>query len=138
VFFFVQMDSPSFGEERLGHANCRAPDTHRELPPWVASLLVATTHAELFGLHRALDVCLGHFQQHHGSGAQRLLRSINWGNLPLVWRALFVRDVRAVTTCAQAEAAQARLVKSVSAMWEDAHVLAEAIELLARVTAVVD
>ena len=133
AFFYVEAT-----ERDTTFANSRAPDHHGELPPWVLSLLQSAGAGDPFTLQRNLDVGLSHFHARHGTAPQRLLRSIHWASLPLVWRPLFVRDVRVVATRAQCEAAQARLVKGVAAVWEDAPVVAEAIEILGRLTTCTD
>ena len=79
---------------------------------------------------------LSPFQREFGAPALRLLRSINWATIPLHWQPLFLRGVQTTTTAQQAADAQARLVKGAAAMWEDAEVVAEAVELLHDVTTV--
>ena len=132
VFFFVRAET----KDQATANNCRAPDAHGELPRWVMPMLRELTEGKLdgFNLQRNVDICLAHFQTMHGGAAQRLLRSVNWSGLPLVWRPMFVRDIRHTTTRAQAEGAHEKLIKNVAAMWEDAPVVAEAIEILGRLT----
>ena len=136
VFFYVEQTPRGSDGAPGGITDCRAPDTHTELPPWVLHLLADVAGVQTLYVQRTVDASLAHFQAEHGTPAVRLLRSINWGALPLHWRPLFMRGEEPSATPQQAADAQARLIKSSAAMWEDAEVLAQAIDLLSEVTTI--
>lgn len=141
VFFAVECrageESAETGGARHPLANLRLPDTPQELPPWVAAVLMDRSPGlDRHGADANLQRFLTWFAGAHGGAATRLLRSINWPLLPLVWRPLFFRDVPVRTTGPESADAQTTLVKSVAALWEDAETLAEAIERLHQLTGV--
>jgi hypothetical protein len=142
VFFAVECRgeasmAPAEGGARHPLANLRIPDSPQELPPWVAGLLLERSPGlEIHGANANLQRFLSWFASTHGGAAVRLLRSINWPLLPLVWRPLFFKDIPVRTTSHESADAQTTLVKSVAAVWEDAETLAEAIEQLHQMTGV--
>ena len=112
VFFYVMRP----GQDPNDPFNARPPADHTELPGWVLPALLAA-HGRGGGpaarrfVTRNVDAYLATFAPAAGgSPAQQLLRRVNWGALPLVWRPVTLRDVPTCVTVAESAAAQTRLV----------------------------
>lgn len=128
AFFYVERQS----ENAL--TNVRLPKTHKELPPWVLSLLMDVGRTkDPFALEKTVDHYLCQLEA-TGSRAVRLLRSINWATVPLVWKPLFMHDAVSTVSNREAQSSQARLIKAAAPSWEEAEVVSESIELLHRIT----
>ena len=116
----------------------RLPERCADLPPWVVSLLVERTHGALDeqAVRRNVDAYLEWFARRPIGAALTLLRAVGWHHLPLVWRPVFLRGDHAVprVTMRESADAQARVVKGVAAVWDDAETVAEAVAVLHRLT----
>lgn len=133
LFFYVE------DEEQQGIANCRLPQTVGEdLPEWVVPLLADVSMTDEIHVKRNLDAALEQFAKENDAPAVRLLRSINWARLPLVWQPMFLVTTHHGTV-QQCEEAQVRLIRSVAREWESgsAEVVHEALTLLQHVTTMV-
>ena len=133
VFFYVEDKS----DQVLGALrNVRLPSNHSELPGWVMELLrEASMSTDFFGIARNVDSYLTRIAT-NPAPALRLLRTINWALVPLVWKPLFMKNAQVTVTPAQAADAQSRLLKELTPSWEEPETIAEAIELLNRFTGV--
>ena len=128
AFFYVEQQSDN------ALINVRLPATHKELPPWVLSLLMDMGHTkDPFALEKTVDHYLRQLEA-TGSRAVRLLRCINWAAVPLVWKPLFMHDAVSTVSNCEAQASQARLIKAAAPSWEEAEVVSESIDLLHRIT----
>ena len=128
VFFYVEDTTTE------SVTNVRVPTTHEELPPWVMGLLQeANRGMEIFAIQRNVDSYLQRTKTPSGRSVG-LLSSINWAAVPLVWTPMFMRDTEYTVTCEEATTAQVRLIKGVAPSGEEPEVVAEAIEILHRIT----
>ena len=128
VFFYVE------DETTETVTNVRVPTTHTELPPWVLDLLQeANRGLEIFAIQRNVDSYLQRMKT-PSSRSIGLLSTINWAAVPLVWTPMFMRDTESTVTCEEATTAQIRLIKGLAPSGEEPEVVAEAIEILHRVT----
>ena len=133
IFFYVEQ-SPQDQINPL--RNVRGPINHSEIPVWAMDLLSeANPGVDRFSLARNVDSFLQRMDS-SGSRAVRLLRSVNWASIPLVWKPLFMKNIDISVSVRQASEAQVRLIKGISPEWEEAEIVAEAIDLLHRMTGV--
>jgi hypothetical protein len=95
----------------------------------------ASMSTDFFGIARNVDSYLTRIAT-NPAPALRLLRTINWALVPLVWKPLFMKNAQVTVTPAQAADAQSRLLKELTPSWEEPETIAEAIELLNRFTGV--
>jgi hypothetical protein len=136
VFFAVECKEDE-KQKRSTLANLRLPEGLQELPPWVVPLLSSICgDGDVHGVTTNIQQYLKWFTSVHSGAPVRLLRSIHWAALPLIWHPLFITNIPTRTNLHESADAQARLVKSVTAVWEDAEITAEAIELLNGMTGV--
>lgn len=114
-----------------GDRKCRIPRATSDLPPWVCHTLSEEGRMDPFALDGRIAAYLDCFAR-QSTAAIRLLRSIDWGAIPLVWRPLFVTDIRHGYSRADCAAAQLRLLRRVAEDMADAHpeVVAEALAVL--------
>ena len=133
VFFFVEVSA----QDQINPLrNVRAPINHSEIPTWAMDLLSETNPGvDRFSLARNVDSFLQRMDS-SASRAVRLLRSVNWSAIPLVWRPLFMKNMNVTVSARQASEAQVRLIKGISPEGEAAEIVAEAIDLLHRMTGV--
>ena len=133
VFFFVEVSA----QDQINPLrNVRGPINHSEVPTWAMDLLSETNPGvDRFSLARNVDSFLQRMDS-SASRAVRLLRSVNWSAIPLVWRPLFMKNMNVTVSVRQASEAQVRLIKGISPEWEEAEIVAEAIDLLHRMTGI--
>lgn len=145
VFFYVaDADTDVF--------NVRLPHSHRDLPPWVVPLLQEHAPRPLAGpiLIRNVDAYLENLAAHaRASDAVALLRRVNWGQLPLLWRPMRLRGTTTslTVTVVESRAAQRRLIANMGRDLDDAFddaraekqtILDETLTLLGYLTGVSD
>ena len=140
VFFYVEREhtEDTDTEDAPPHQlrNVTTPANHRELPHWVLEFLGdMSTGTDAFAMAKNVDSYLAGMEMNLSPGL-KLLRSINWASLPLVWNPLFMKNAETCVTVDQATRAQTSLIKGVCPSWEEAETMAEAIDLLNRITGV--
>ena len=133
IFFYMEDKSEKCPNPLL---NVRLPASHTELPTWVMHILYeASKDMDAFAIARNVDsylLCIAS----NVPPAIRLLQSVNWASIPLIWKPLFMRNAEVVVTPTQASQAQARLIKELAPTGEEPETIAEAIEILHQFTGV--
>ena len=132
VFFYREVIGPS--EPEL--CNIAIPQDHTELPQWSLDYLCEISNGlDAFAIARNVDAFLSQFGR-STSSAQKVLSTINWATIPLVWKPTFMKNAETHVSTEQAVQAQTRLIKGICPSWEDAERLAETIDLLSIITGI--
>lgn len=124
----------AYVEEQPGLTGCRPPTKPDELAPWIVPAIADAAAADVFSVQRNLSHYLEDFCRRPTTPAVRMLRAVNWAAIPLVWHPLFLLEAQQTHTLTECEQSQSRLLRSIGEEQADPEVLAEAAELLKRIT----
>lgn len=115
--FWIGNDAFFCVEEKDSFEKVRPPFTVSDLPMWVLELLEELIGRDVMLPGRLRDNITEYLEWFHtrkvAHPVVHILRKINWGVLPLIWKPIFISDVPYSVSTTDAKNAQKQLLDSI-------------------------